>query len=136
MTSVIRVSGLVKDYGLVRALHGVDLDIHRGEIFGFLGPNGAGKSTTIRLLMDLLRPTAGTIEIFGLTPVAGGAPLRGRIGYLPGELAFPGRLHTGEYLRYLAAVRGGRGTDRLGELARRFSLDLSRPLRSLSKGNK
>lgn len=136
MTSVIRVSGLVKDYGPVRALHGVDLDIHRGEIFGFLGPNGAGKSTTIRLLMDLLRPTAGTIEIFGLTPAAGGAPLRARIGYLPGELAFPGRLNTGEYLRYLAAVRGGPGAARLGELARRFSLDLSRPLRSLSKGNK
>ena len=136
MTPVIRARGLVKDYGSVRALRGVDLEVHPGEVFGFLGPNGAGKSTTIRLLMDLLRPTAGTVEIFGLTPAAGGAGLRTRIGYLPGELAFPARLDAGEYLRYLAALRAGRGGARIGELAQRFSLDLSRPLQALSKGNR
>ncbi len=56
---VIRTEGLVKDYGSVRALAGLELTVERGEVFGFLGPNGAGKSTTIRILLDLLRPTAG-----------------------------------------------------------------------------
>ncbi|WP_424346883.1 ABC transporter ATP-binding protein [Kocuria sp. CH-021] len=136
MTPAIRVHGLVKDYGRTRALHGVDLEVRAGEVFGFLGPNGSGKSTTIRVLMDLLRPTAGSVEIFGTAPAAGGPGLRARIGYLPGELSFPARMSAGEYLAYLAALRGGRGRRRTGELAERLSLDLSRPLRALSKGNK
>ncbi|MBM3147248.1 MAG: ATP-binding cassette domain-containing protein, partial [Actinobacteria bacterium] len=87
---MIRTEGLVKDYGKVRALAGLDLEVQRGEVFGFLGPNGAGKSTTIRLLLDLLRPTAGRIEVLGRAPAAGSAGLRARIGYLPGELALTG----------------------------------------------
>ncbi|MBC7289995.1 MAG: ABC transporter ATP-binding protein [Actinotalea sp.] len=136
MTPAIRTSGLVKDYGRVRALHGLDLEVSTGEVFGFLGPNGAGKSTTIRLLLDLLRPTAGTVEVLGEAPAVGGPALRARLGYLPGELALPPRTTAGEYLRHLAALRGGRGTARIGELAERFALDLSRDLRALSKGNK
>ena len=65
---VVRTAGLVKDYGDVRALAGIDLEVGAGEVFGFLGPNGAGKSTTIRLLLDLLRPTAGRVEVLGITP--------------------------------------------------------------------
>jgi ABC-2 type transport system ATP-binding protein len=142
---VLRTEGLVKDYrtgsrrrgrGTVRALDGVDLEVGRGEIFGFLGPNGAGKSTTIRILVDLLRPTAGRAEVLGATPLDGGAPLRARIGYLPGELAMSGRRTAGEALRYLAALRGGAGADRIGPLAERFGLELDRPIRGLSKGNR
>jgi ABC-2 type transport system ATP-binding protein len=142
---VLRTEGLVKDYrtgsrrrgrGTVRALDGVDLEVRRGEVFGFLGPNGAGKSTTIRILVDLLRPTAGRAEVLGTTPLDGGAALRARIGYLPGELAMAGRRTAGEALRYLAALRGGAGAERIGPLAERFGLDLDRPIRGLSKGNK
>jgi ABC-2 type transport system ATP-binding protein len=133
---VIRTDGLVKDYDDVRALAGLDLEVAQGEIFGFLGPNGAGKSTTIRILMDLLRPTAGHAEVFGVAPAAGGAGLRSRIGYLPGELAMAGRRTAGEHLEYLARLRGGAGRDRIGALAERFGLDLTRPIRGLSKGNK
>ena len=133
---VVRTEQLVKDYGRVRALDGVDLAVERGEIFGFLGPNGAGKSTTIRVLLDLLRPTAGRAEVFGVTPADGGAELRRRIGYLPGELAMTGRQTAGTLLRHLAALRGGFGTERIGPLAERFGLDLDRPIRGLSKGNK
>src|SRR5665647_2272200 len=68
MTPAIRTVGLVKDYGKVRALDGLDLEVESGQVFGFLGPNGAGKSTTIRLLLDLLRPTAGTVEGLGQSP--------------------------------------------------------------------
>ncbi|MEX0658699.1 MAG: ABC transporter ATP-binding protein [Egibacteraceae bacterium] len=133
---VIRTEGLVKDYGDVRALAGVDLEVRHGEVFGFLGPNGAGKSTTIRVLLDLLRPTAGRAEVFGVTPQAGGPSLRVRIGYLPGELTMSGRTTAGQLLAHLARLRGGAGADGVGPLAERFGLDLDRPIRGLSKGNK
>ncbi|HSK23921.1 MAG TPA: ABC transporter ATP-binding protein [Egicoccus sp.] len=141
----IRVDGLVKDYVTgppwrrrppVHALQGVDLEVERGEVFGFLGPNGAGKSTTIRVLLDLLRPTAGRVEVLGGQPAAAGPPLRARIGYLPGELNMAGQRTAGEELRYLATLRGGQGADRIAPLAARFDLDLDRPIRGLSKGNK
>lgn len=136
MTAAIRTEGLVKDYGRVRALDGLDLEVDRGLVFGFLGPNGAGKSTTIRLLLDLLRPTAGRVEVLGTDPRVGGPGLRARIGYLPGELGLPERKTAGEYLHYLARLRGGVGADQVEPLARRLDLDTSRPLRALSKGNK
>lgn len=136
MAPAIRTRGLVKDYGRTRALHGLDLEVAVGEVFGFLGPNGAGKSTTIRLLLDLLRPTAGTVEVLGEDPAVGGPALRARLGYLPGELALPPRTTAGEYLRHLAALRGERGAARITGLADRFALDLSRDMRALSKGNK
>jgi ABC-2 type transport system ATP-binding protein len=132
---VIRTEGLIKDYGKVRALAGVDLEVRRGEVFGFLGPNGAGKSTTIRILLDLLRPTAGRAEVLGTTPQAGGPELRSRIGYLPGELAIEQGKTAREALRYLSRLRGN-GEDRMDSLAERFDLELDRPFRSLSKGNK
>ena len=135
-TPVIRTEGLVKDYGDVRALDGLELEVAPGEVFGFLGPNGAGKSTTIRVLLDLLRPTAGRAEVFGISPAEGGAASRARIGYLPGELNLAGRVDAGTMLTQLARMRGGRGADRIGELADRFGLDLDRPIRGLSKGNK
>jgi ABC-2 type transport system ATP-binding protein len=133
---IIRTTQLVKDYATVRALDGIDLEVRRGEIFGFLGPNGAGKSTTIRLLLDLLRPTGGRVEVFGLDPVDAGPDIRRRVGYLPGELALSGRRTAGELLRQYAAMRGGAGRERIGPLAERFGLDLDRPVRGLSKGNK
>jgi ABC-2 type transport system ATP-binding protein len=133
---VIEAAGLVKDYGKVRALDGVDLAVRRGEVFGFIGPNGAGKSTTIRILLDLLRPTAGTVRVLGEDPHAGGPALRARIGYLPGELHLEGAATGRQLLTHLAQVRGGRGAERIAPLAERFRLDLDRPVRVLSKGNK
>ena len=142
---VVRADGLVKDYragtpgrvrARVRALDGLDLEVSRGEVFGFLGPNGAGKSTTIRILLDQLRPTAGHAEVLGMTPRAGGAGLRTRIGSLPGELTMSGRATAGELLAHLARLRAGAGAARIGPLAERLDLDLTRPIRGLSKGNK
>jgi ABC-2 type transport system ATP-binding protein len=134
--AVIRTEGLIKDYGKVRALAGLDLEVRRGEVFGFLGPNGAGKSTTIRILLDLLRPTAGRAQVLGVEPAAGGPELRSRLGYLPGELFMTGGKTAGQLLSYLARLRGGRGQESIGPLAERFKLDLDRPIRGLSKGNK
>ena len=142
---VLRTRGLVKVYaagsrlrrgGGVRALDGVDLEVGRGEVFGFLGPNGAGKSTLIRVALDLLRPTDGEVEVLGMTPRAGGPQLRARVGYLPGELVLRGRATAGELLHDLSRLRGGAGRERIAPLAERFGLELDRPIRSLSKGNK
>lgn len=134
--AAIVVRGLVKDYGRTRALAGLDLEVEQGEVYGFIGPNGAGKSTTIRIVMDLLRPSAGGVEVLGHTPRDGGPALRQRIGYLPGELSLGGSVSAGEHLQHLSALRGGRGRSAIGALAERFGLDLSRPVRTLSKGNK
>jgi ABC-2 type transport system ATP-binding protein len=133
---VIRIEGLVKRYGKYPALAGLELAVRSGEVFGFLGPNGAGKTTTIRLLLDLLRPTAGSVRVLGSDPRASGARLRRRIGYLPGELALGGRDTAGELLAFLGNLRGGVPTWRIHGLAERLELDLGRPLRGLSKGNK
>jgi ABC-2 type transport system ATP-binding protein len=82
----IQTQSLIKNYGPVRALRGVDLEVRRGEIFGFLGPNGAGKTTTIRCLLDLIRPNGGTSRVLGLDPQKQSQQVRARSGYLPGEL--------------------------------------------------
>lgn len=134
-SAAIRTVGLTKRFGDVRALDGLDLEVHRGEIFGFLGPNGAGKSTAIRVLLDLIRPTTGEAFVLGQTPLHG-AELRARVGYLPGELRLPEQLTAGRYLTYLTQLRGGAGRDRIGPLAARFGLELPRQIRKLSKGNK
>jgi ABC-2 type transport system ATP-binding protein len=132
----LRAEELVKDYGKTRALAGVSLAVEPGEVFGFIGPNGAGKSTTIRILLDLLRPTSGVVEVFGQNPRAGGPELRRRIGYLPGELVLPAKRKAGEYLGHLANLRGGLGTDLIEPLSKRLGLDLDKTIKSLSKGNK
>ncbi len=136
MEPVISVQGLVKDYGSFRALYGIDLQVERGEVFGFIGPNGSGKSTTIRVLLDLLRPTAGTASVLGVSDLAAHPEVRARIGYLPGELHMDGKQTGRRHLEYLASLRGGAGLDRIEPLAERFRLDLDRPFRGLSKGNK
>lgn len=126
----------MKDYGPVRALHGVDLQVHRGEVFGFIGPNGAGKSTTIRCLLDLLRPTDGRVSVLGRSELSSHPEIRARIGYLPGELSMAGTRTARQHLVSLSQMRGGAGLDRIDVIAERFRLDLDRPFRGLSKGNK
>ena len=135
-TPAVLASALVKDYGPTRALDGLDLEVARGEVLGFIGLNGAGKSTTIRLLLDVLRPTSGLLEVLGTAPSTGGPALRARIGYLPGELVMTSRASAGSLLARLCRLRGGAGAAAVPALARRLRLDLDRPVRSLSKGNR
>ena len=140
--SVIEIRGLTKTYGAGKkatlALSQLDLTVNRGEIFGYLGPNGAGKTTTIRLLLDLIRPSAGSAKIFGLDIRADSVEIHRRIGFLPGELnLWEGR--TGEQIiNYVASVRGDtRGiVKHADELAERLDLDTSKRVRDLSSGNK
>jgi ABC-2 type transport system ATP-binding protein len=136
MTEMIRTVGLTKYYGRHRGLAGLDLEVRKGEIYGFLGPNGAGKTTTIRILMDLIRPTGGQATVLGAAPRAGGTALRRRVGYLPGDFVVSGGQPAGELLTYLGHLRGGVEAARIRALAERFDLDLKVRIGSLSKGNR
>ena len=136
---VIDIQGLTKFYGSARGVEALDVRVEAGEVFGFLGPNGAGKTTTIRLLLDLIRPTAGRMRILGLDPRSQGVALRHRLGYLPGDLSFHDRLTGRQILGHFGALRGdvGPAADaRVVALAERLHLDLDRPSRTLSKGNR
>ena len=134
--SVLTIEGLVKDYGAVHAVRGISLDLRRGEILGFLGPNGAGKSTTIRCVLDLLRPTAGTIRVFGMDPRRDGVAVRARLTYLPGELRLPERTTGDRLVASIGRLRGGYDPARCDELAERLKVDLGRQTRQLSSGNR
>ncbi len=135
-TAAIEISGLSKTYrGGVAALVGLDLRVERGEIFGYLGPNGAGKSTTIRLLLDLIRPTAGTAALLGLDSRRAGLAARGRMGYLPGDLRLADRLTAREQLDSLVRLRGIVAPLR-DTLCERLGVVLDRPIRELSRGNR
>ncbi len=138
MTSDVAVltEDLTKFYGGRRGIEGLNLEVRAGEVLGFLGPNGAGKTTTIRLLLDFLRPNRGRATVLGLDPRRDKAAVHRRIGYLPGELAFPGRDTAADLLRFFGAARGGVAWSHVSELAERLELDLSRPVRTMSKGNK
>ena len=136
-TPAVETLGLSKTYqGKTQALVGLDLRVGRGEVFGYLGPNGAGKSTTIRLLLDLIHATSGAAKVLGLDSRRQGVEARRRIGYLPGDLRLNDRMTAGEQLDSLERLRG-RADDRLrAELCERFDLELDRPIRHLSKGNR
>jgi ABC-2 type transport system ATP-binding protein len=136
-TALIETKGLSVYYGRRCGVHGLDLSVEQGEVYGFLGPNGAGKTTTLRVLLDIIRPTAGTASVFGLDCQKEGVRLRRRVGYIPGELSLPPRLRADAYFRMIHAVRGntGHAADTAG-LCDRLKLDPSRPMRTYSRGNK
>jgi beta-exotoxin I transport system ATP-binding protein len=132
----ISTEQLAKQYGRRRGLAGLDLAVARGEVYGFLGPNGAGKTTTIRILLDLIRPSAGRVSVLGGDPRRGGPALRRRIGYLPSDFTVDGRQSGAELLSYLGRLRGGLAPGRIADLAARLDLDLRTRIRSLSRGNR
>ncbi|WP_406271532.1 ABC transporter ATP-binding protein [Nocardia sp. NBC_00881] len=136
MVNVIELQGLSKTYGSVRGLVELSLEVRRGEVFGYLGPNGAGKSTTIRLLLDLIRPTGGSARVLGLDPREDAVQLHARIGYLAGDFVVPGRRSVGATLRFLGALRGGVAAERIDALCERLELDQHAQVKSLSKGNR
>ena len=103
---MIRVEGLVKEYGTFRALDDVSFHVARGEIVGFLGPNGAGKTTTMRTITGYMPPTHGTVEVAGLDVVAGSLEVRQRVGYLPETVPLYREMRVSDYLAYAAALRG------------------------------
>jgi ABC-2 type transport system ATP-binding protein len=136
MVNAISVSGLVKNFGSVRALDGLDLSVAEGEVHGFLGPNGAGKSTTIRVLLGLLRATAGEARLLGGDPWADAVALHRRLAYVPGDVSLWPNLSGGEAIDLLGRLRGGLDERRRADLLERFDLDPTKKARTYSKGNR
>ncbi len=132
----IRTEGLTKRYGDVDALDDLTLDIPRGQVVGYLGPNGAGKTTTIRLLLGLIRPTAGRGEIFGLDCQQRPVEAHRRLAYVAGEANLWPSLTGEETLHLLGRVQGRVDEDYRRELITRFDLDPSKKVRAYSKGNR
>src|SRR6478735_2315397 len=136
MSEAIITSGLVKSFGHTAALDGLDLSVATGEVHGFLGPNGSGKSTTIRVLLGLLRPDAGTTRLLGGDPWHDAAALHHRLAYVPGEVSLWPNLSGGEIIDLLGRLRGGLDEKRRDDLLERFELDPTKKGRSYSKGNR
>ncbi len=159
----LQLVGVSKRYGDVIGIDEVDLSVPRGEVFGFIGPNGAGKTTTMRLVLDLIRPTAGTISVLGVNLADRDPSVRGRIGYLPAELALVDGLTVDGFFEWMASLRcaerrlsagsrfgrrrvdrdGTNGADRARQqldrarsLSDRLDLDRRRRIGDLSSGNR
>ena len=135
-TYAIRTEGLSKRYGSMDALADLDLEVQAGEVVGYLGPNGAGKTTTIRLLLGLIRPTAGRGEIFGLDCQHQAVQAHRRLSYVAGEANLWPSLTGAETLHLLGRIQGRVDEAYRDELTERFDLDAAKKVRAYSKGNR
>src|SRR5437868_5648268 len=130
---VIVIDNLHKSYGTVQAVKGISIGVEGGEIFGFLGPNGAGKTTTIRCMLDVIRPSSGSIRVLGLDAQQNKYELHQHIGYLPGDVRLPGQMTGKQVINYFSRLQG-REPVLLKDLVARFDVEMKRPLKGYSKG--
>ena len=135
MSTVIHMENLTKSYGDILAVSEVNLDVQAGEVFGYLGPY-AGKTTTIRVLLDLIRPTSSSVTVFGLDSRLNSRDIRGRVGYLSGEVTMYEKMTGNDLLTYLANLQRNVDWGFVEELSTRLDCNLSQSIRSLSRGNK
>ena len=133
---VIRARHLVKRFGKVTALDGLDLTVGRGQVHGFIGPNGAGKSTTIRAILGQLRLTSGALTVLGRDPWREAPVLHRRLAYVPGDTVLWPGLTGGECIDVIGRLQGTQDKNRRSELIDRFELDPRRRARTYSKGNR
>src|SRR5947199_9620588 len=135
-TPVIEINHLVRRYGRTDAVNGLSLSVLPGRCYGFFGRNGAGKTTTIKCLLNLLRPTAGEVKVFGLDPARHEVTVKSRLAYVPDYVAFYPWMSVRDTLDYLASFRQtwNRKTER--ELLGQFRLDDTKKVNALSKGQK
>ncbi len=132
---VVVASGLTKYYGGRVGIEDVSFNVRRGEVLGFLGPNGSGKTTTIRLMLGFIKPSRGSISVYGVNPLSSEfARVKRFIGYVPEEFFFPGELRGRDVIGYFARMKGG--APRLRELLELFPLDLDKRIASYSRGMK
>lgn len=134
--TILKTTGLTKKFGDFAALDGVDIEVGKGEVYGFIGPNGAGKSTTIRVLLGILKATEGQATIFGKDVWKDAVDIHKRVAYVPGDVNLWPNLTGGEVIDLFIKLRGGNNKSRREELIRRFDLDPSKKCRTYSKGNR
>lgn len=134
--SVISIDNLTKKFGKFTALNGINMEVNRGEVYGFIGPNGAGKSTTIRVLLGILKATEGQVKIFDKDAWADAVEIHKRIAYVPGDVNLWPNLTGGEVIDLFVKLRGTNHPNRREELIERFNLDPTKKCRTYSKGNR
>lgn len=134
--TVLKIENLTKKFGKFTALDGVNIEVEKGEVYGFIGPNGAGKSTTIRVLLGILKATDGEVKIFGLDAWKDAVEIHKRIAYVPGDVNLWPNLTGGEVIDLFVKLRGGNNKNRRDELIQKFNLDPSKKCRTYSKGNR
>jgi len=135
--TVIQVKNLTKYYGNRLGIKNLNFEAKAGEIFGFLGPNGAGKTTTIRLMLDLLKPTSGSLELMGLELPQNSLEIRKRTGYLPGDFTAYQHLTVEEFISFISSIRrlAGKPESKLIDLLS-FRNNLNHRIKHLSHGNR
>ena len=134
--NAIEVEGLVKHFGAVVALDGLDLSVPQGQVTGFLGPNGAGKTTTIRILLGLIKADGGNATLLGGNPWTDAVALHKRLAYVPGDVALWPNLTGGQIIDVLGRLTGGLDAKRRAQMIERFQLDPSKKAGTYSKGNR
>ena len=133
---IIKTSDLTKDYGKSRGVFDIDIEVHKGEVFGFIGTNGSGKTTTIRNMMGFIKPDSGISSINGLDSWTQSADIMKNVSYVPGEIAFPA-LKTGtEFLKTQAKYLGVTDFEYMNHVIELLQLDPTANLKRMSKGMK
>ncbi|MBD5154410.1 MAG: ABC transporter ATP-binding protein [Oscillibacter sp.] len=133
---VINITNLTKTYGRSRGVTDLTLHVPAGGCFGFIGPNGAGKSTTIRTLLGLISPTAGSAKVLGLDCVKDRTAILARVGYMPSEAMFYPEWRVSEVIRLSADLRKRDCGQEAAALCEALELDTRKKIRELSLGNR
>ena len=133
---VIDIKSLTRSYGKHDAVNGLSLTVRPGKCYGFFGRNGAGKTTTIKCLLNLLRPTSGSVNVFGLDPQQNEVAVKSRLAYVPDMVAFYPWMTVRDTLEYFASFRKHWNRDIENDLLNRFQLDANKKTTSLSKGQR
>lgn len=134
METVIQTTNLTKFYGKSRGIENVNINVNKGDIYGFLGPNGSGKSTTIRTLLDLIRPTRGSASIFGLDCQKDAVAIKKRIGYVPGDVSLYSFMSAEKFMAYFGGVRGKYDPATARKYADRFDIRLDMLMEEAANG--
>ena len=134
--TVLKTSNLVKRFGKFTALDKVNIEVNKGEVYGFIGPNGSGKSTTIRVLLGILKATDGEAKVFGKDAWNHAVEIHKRIAYVPGDVNLWSNLTGGEVIDLFVKLRGSNNKSRREELIQKFDLDPTKKCKTYSKGNR
>ena len=133
---IVKFENVTKDYGKGRGIFDINLEVRRGKTLGYCGTNGAGKTTTLRHMMGFLKPDKGTVRVFGLDPYKNSDKIMGRIGYLPGEIAFPLVENGTQFLEIQAELTGQKDMKKAERIINMMQLDPTANIRRMSKGMK
>jgi len=134
--SVLKVEHLTKDYGFNKGVFDVSFEIEAGEVFGFLGPNGAGKTTAIRHILGFSKPQGGSTFVLGMNSWTQQEKIQKKLGYLPGEIAFPNDLTGAQLIKQIAEMRKMKDMSKADYLINKFELDPSGGIKRMSRGTK